>query len=464
MHLMAEKIEQHLLGNDLLKPGLSYLLALSGGKDSVCLFYLFLELKERYNLGLSVFHLNHNMRGIESDGDASFVRALGEKHGLPVYIYSHNFESHSNFENSARKVRYDLINSILDEKGIDFALTAHSGSDNVETVLMRFFKGTTLKGLSGIPFLRGRIIRPLLEFSTSDVLEYLCQQDIAFRVDSSNDNDYYERNFMRNSIVPLISERYPLESAVQRFSEYALSTYGLLERKILGDIDSWEFDGDLYVQVNDEFKEKDYFSFIIAHFLRQYSLAVPGSAVIDEVYKKFCVDRSHVELYQNELYIFKTFYTKRPVILFSRKDRLSPIEWGQQQISEDNLLCTVHELLGLSCEFTESGKQNSNDCDQIFIQFDGPAVFTVRQRRDGDVMLTPGGRKKIKKILIDKKFSDREKSLVAVLEFQNKIAALLFPPYLSKSLVSVEFSLQSSEEFSRNDKRKKILAIRCSQK
>jgi tRNA(Ile)-lysidine synthase len=177
--------------------------ALSGGADSVCLLHCLRELQAAYGLTLSAVHIQHNLRGEESRRDEMFCRNLCADWDvpltvIPVDVQGYAAEHHVSTETAARECRYAAFETL----SCDWIATAHTASDQLETVLFRMARGAGLRGLCGIPQRRDRYIRPLLSCTRSEVEECLHENKIQYVTDSTNLSDEYSRNFVRHHIVP----------------------------------------------------------------------------------------------------------------------------------------------------------------------------------------------------------------------------------------------------------------------
>lgn len=192
------------------------LLGVSGGADSVALLRIFHELARDLSKGnLIVCHANHQMRGQESDADQEFVVQLCNQLDVPLELQELPV-SHPNsdgIESNLRTLRYQMFLELANRHGARYVLTAHNASDQLETILFRILRGTGIGGLAGIPAVRPlcenvSMIRPLLEISRSEIVEYLDSIGQTFRVDSSNQSDAYSRNKIRNKLIPLIENEF----------------------------------------------------------------------------------------------------------------------------------------------------------------------------------------------------------------------------------------------------------------
>ncbi len=194
------------------------LLAVSGGADSVVLC----ELCKQSGYEFSIAHCNFNLRGEESLRDENFVKALGESYGVTTFIKNFDTvllakEYKTSIEETARNLRYQWFEELMTEntdniqKNIvrKLILTAHHADDNIETVMMNFFRGTGIKGLRGILPKQGKIIRPLLFAGRKDIELFASENNITFVTDSSNNQSDYTRNYFRNELIPSIEKVFP---------------------------------------------------------------------------------------------------------------------------------------------------------------------------------------------------------------------------------------------------------------
>lgn len=209
------------------------LCAVSGGKDSMYLMEKLRELSPAYGYTVYCAHFNHRLRGEESDRDERFVRDFCEKNAVPCRCGSGNVaafaeENGMGIEEAARVLRYEFLETTADEVGALRIATAHTADDNLETLLFNLARGTGLKGLCGIPPVRGRIIRPLLQVGAEEILRELKQKGIAYVEDSTNAINDCSRNKIRHGVVPLLREINPgfdsnavrCQSTLREDSEY----------------------------------------------------------------------------------------------------------------------------------------------------------------------------------------------------------------------------------------------------
>lgn len=200
---MLEKIRATTEKYNMLEEGETVCCALSGGADSVALLLALSELSPELRITVAAVHINHMLRGAESDRDEAFCRALCKRLGVPLTVFRKDAAafSHSlgvSVETGAREMRYGIFSQLPADK----ISTAHNLNDNAETVLFRMARGTGLKGLTGIPPVRGKIIRPLLFCTRGEIEAFLAEKDQDFVTDSTNLSDGYSRNRIRHRIMP----------------------------------------------------------------------------------------------------------------------------------------------------------------------------------------------------------------------------------------------------------------------
>ena len=200
---MLEKVKNTISKYDMLSPSDSVLVGLSGGADSVALLVCLTELG--YNV--SAMHINHNLRGEESDRDERFCVELCKNLGIHLTVKSVDVKGYCQgnklgIEEGARELRYRSFATAKTDK----ICTAHTLSDSVETMLINLIRGTALKGLCGVPNKRGNIVRPLIGCTREEVEAFLSERNIGYVTDSTNNSNDYTRNKIRHLVVPKLAE------------------------------------------------------------------------------------------------------------------------------------------------------------------------------------------------------------------------------------------------------------------
>lgn len=215
---MKKKVLEFIRKNKLVKKGNSVVLGVSGGADSICMLKLLSDLQKRLGISLYVLHINHMIRGEEADQDAAFVKKICTKFKVPHRVINVDVPALAereglSEEEAGRYVRYDEFSKYAYEVGATKIAVAHNSNDNAETVLMNLARGTGIKGLGGIPPKREmedangnvvEVIRPILCLSRKEIEDYLKENEIEYRNDSTNDSTDYTRNKIRLEIMPLL--------------------------------------------------------------------------------------------------------------------------------------------------------------------------------------------------------------------------------------------------------------------
>ena len=180
--------------------------AVSGGADSVAMLYALCIFAERFGIEVFACHLNHGLRGEESDRDEVFVRELCKKLNVPLYAEKIKIEGETGIEERAREKRYAFFDRSAKYFAADKIATAHNSDDNLETVIFRMVRGSGLSGLCGIPPVRDNIIRPMLFTPKEKILTFLREAGYDWVEDSSNADDKFTRNLIRHKILPVLTE------------------------------------------------------------------------------------------------------------------------------------------------------------------------------------------------------------------------------------------------------------------
>ncbi len=220
---MVEQFLKYIHDEKLFHSSQRILLAVSGGADSMLMLHLFTN----SGFPVAVAHCNFGLRGAESDKDEQFVSDFCDKHNLAFFVKRFSTQDYArengvSIEMAARDLRYSWFDGLLVKHGLDLLATAHHQDDVIETFLINLSRGSGIKGLSGIQPRSGRIIRPMLFISRTEILDYCMRMKIEFRTDLSNLDTVYKRNLIRHEILPLLEQVNPA------FRKNALKTIGNL--------------------------------------------------------------------------------------------------------------------------------------------------------------------------------------------------------------------------------------------
>lgn len=208
MDKFTQKVLETIRRNELIPEGTPVTVGFSGGADSMCLLYVLNSLTGLLKCSVNAVHVNHNLRGPEALRDQEFCRDFCASHDIPFeavsvdvngYVSEHGLST----EEAARILRYEALTKKAEETGAVIAV-AHHSEDQAETILLNMLRGTGAKGLSGMSYRRDNIIRPLLDVSKEDILSFINEQGLSFVTDSTNLENDYARNRIRNEIMPAL--------------------------------------------------------------------------------------------------------------------------------------------------------------------------------------------------------------------------------------------------------------------
>lgn len=207
-----KRIEKFIQKYHMLTCGDKVIAGVSGGADSVCLFLMLLELREKIGFDLIAVHVHHGLRGEAADQDQRFVEALCEQHRIPLEIFRVNLESiakkrKQSLEEAGRMVRREAFDSVCQKYGGNKIALAHHQNDNAETLLWNLSRGTGLDGLGGIRPVNGKFIRPLLCMNRKEIEEYLSKRKQSYCIDETNAGTDYTRNKLRHLVLPILEEQ-----------------------------------------------------------------------------------------------------------------------------------------------------------------------------------------------------------------------------------------------------------------
>lgn len=238
---LVDTVKKTIERYSMISPNDCLLAGVSGGADSVALLLLLIDISQFFNLNLSIgiAHVNHLLRGEESDRDEKFAINLAQKHNLPCYTIKVDVsliakQRRLSFEEAAREVRYSFYSQILEQDHYNKIALGHNSDDNAELVLMNILRGSGTKGISGIPPVRENwIIRPLIEVSRDEIVEYLRLKQQTYLFDSSNNDTTYIRNRVRHQLIPYLKEMYnpAITVTLNRLSRIITDENGYMEQE-----------------------------------------------------------------------------------------------------------------------------------------------------------------------------------------------------------------------------------------
>lgn len=393
-----------MIDKSLFKRGDAVAVALSGGKDSMCLLHLLLKSKDELGITVKAINVEHGIRGEKSLSDSDFVAKECAILGVPLYfqrVDSLGFSSENGLsvEEAARILRYKVFQSAADEGFCNKIATAHHASDRVETTLFNIFRGASSLGAAGIPesSRNGLIVRPLLSLTRGEIDEYVKENAIPFVTDETNSDNAYSRNYIRNKIIPDIKEKFPsFETAVLRFADSLKDDNDYLlgeARKAIEQRNGeYSFSCDLPKPV----------------FSRAAITCMKSLGILKD-YEKVHVDA--VLSLKNEEN-GKSVDLPKGVVAVKDYGRITLYKKKSKEEFCESFKLGTYEFAGRTYRFektTYSGqKRSDNRLIADFLKIPDGAV--IRNRRLGDTFEKfGGGTKKLKDYLIEKKIPQRER-------------------------------------------------------
>lgn len=322
-------------------------MAISGGADSVALAHLLKEAGFKFEL----VHCNFKLRGRDSDKDEKFCKTLATQLNVTIYVECFDTNQYANqnklsTQMAARKLRYDWFEKLMTEEKFDYLLTAHHANDTIETVLINLIRGTGIKGLIGIPEKNERIIRPLLAFSREEIDAYLKKNKLKFRVDKSNLEDKYERNFLRIHVVPKLKKLNPSIESTFVNNSTILSEEGEIISDFLNDKKQQllKSEKDFYLINKDKLKKEKHRSTILYAILKPFNFSATQTDNI-------------IENLNKEGLAGKVFKSKTHALTIDRAEIV--IKTIQKIKPSPVIINSVHELNNLK----QLGVKRINDFD-----------------------------------------------------------------------------------------------------
>ncbi len=421
---LLQQFKEHISKRQLFTEANPLWLAVSGGLDSVVLCELCQQAGFRFNIA----HCNFQLRGAESDRDEAFVRQLAQQYNVPVLVNKFDTDSYAAehklaTQEAARVLRYEWFASLIDKEAAKegaavLLLTAHHADDDIETLLMHFFRGTGLQGLTGIPEINQRIRRPLLAFSREELEKFAKEQGLQWVEDSSNASSAYTRNYFRNELIPGLEKVFPqvktnLRDNLLRFKETA----------------------QLYQLAVDQIKKKLIRpKGVEQHIPVKQLLGYKSRALIFEIIREYGFTEKQIDEVIKLGKSDSGRYLDAPrgdfrLIRHAHWFIISPVQAEQSQNiiiekTDQNILFSLGSLHLKTKKYQAGDAPTSTDTKQVLLDArDIQFPLLLRKWKTGDYFYPLGmkKKKKIARFLIDAKLSKPAKDQVWVLEINQRI-------------------------------------------
>ena len=410
---MKDKIEHILTREYRIKRTDKLLVACSGGIDSMVLSSILNEL----GYDISLAHINYNLREQDSILDKELVESYAEEHNLT--LFTHNVflddtlkESSKNLQAEARRIRYEFFDRVSEAKEIDFILTAHHLDDQLETLFFNLNRKMHLDNLSGIPKKRSSILRPMLEISKKEIQQYALNNGVLFRDDKSNAENKYDRNKIRNTIIPAITEAFPefregFKQSIENFNS-GLNFYRAIIEEWKSKVSRPEVDG-IKINFTELLKSPD------PNYLL-YIIISPLGFKMDIAKQVFSSAKKQATGATFEIKSHKILINRNEIICISKEPEaeINQVLWSKYSP-------TVKFKLHVYRKEILDSWNRPIDLDKNEALFDVEKVkfpLQVRMIREGDKIKPfgmQGKQKKVKKLLTDLKINRFEKSKIPVI-------------------------------------------------
>lgn len=410
---MLEQFLNHINQHELCNPTGRVLLAVSGGLDSMVMLHLF----KKADYSVAVAHCNFQLRGAEADEDERFVADACQSLDVPFYskkFATKNYaqENRVSIQVAARDLRYAWFQQLMDDHGFEHLATAHHVNDSLETVLLKWIHGSSLESFAGIPVQNKKIIRPML-FATRTLLsDFASEKGIMWRSDSSNDSDDYQRNFIRNQVIPKLKEINPaLESTFQHGLKKITGELEFLKEQL----EQWKKDhvhekgGQVLIDkaalLNARFSDS-----LLWRVVREYG---------------FNIDQCHDMMEAMHSQPGKKFIGTSHLLTLDRNHLIiSPYDEAYEAVTiRENNEAVVRGVWEISLEKTKSKEISTNSTIALLDAGKIKFPLTWRYWQPGDHFYPLGmeNRKKLSDFLIDKKIPVADKNGISVVESAGEI-------------------------------------------
>lgn len=408
----------------LFAPGAQVVCAVSGGADSTAMLHCLFSLQSELGITVSAAHYNHHLRGAEADRDENFVRELCKGLGIALRVSGGDVAAHAartgeSVEEAARHLRYAFLESL---DGV--IATAHTADDNLETVLLNLTRGTSLRGLCGIPPRRGRIVRPMLCLTRGEIEAYLSENALPHVEDSTNAAPDALRNRIRQEVVPLLRRENPsLSQTVLRGSLLLRQDEAYLEQAAETLLRAAQTDGGWSCAVL-RGQPKALQSRAVRMLLRRISAPKLTSAHIGAVCALITSADPSARVSLPGGFTAERRYDCLRLSRGARQSGWEPVRLkpdGSVELPELGLRirCRIVQRLEKSQENRNSTSTFACRCAMM-----EPAELLARPRAEADAIRLPGGRRTLKRLMIDRKIPAAQRDRLPVIADENGILAV----------------------------------------
>ncbi|MBY1319751.1 tRNA lysidine(34) synthetase TilS [Clostridioides difficile] len=427
--MIFDKVLSTINKHNLIQKGDKIVLGLSGGPDSVCLLHVLNRLKKDFNIEIYAAHLNHQIRGIEAQKDALYVSKLCEDMGIIFFVKSINVPKYCeneglSLEEGARKLRYEMFYEIKDKIKANKIAIGHNLNDQAETVMMRIMRGTGLKGLKGIDYIRDNcIIRPILDVERNEIEEYCEAYNLNPRIDKTNLENIYTRNKIRLDLLPYMKDN---------FNSNVIESIVRMSNSLKSDNDYIEKEAEAKFREVSNIKEKGFVEINLDDFVCLHDaikVRVLRNSIKHILGDTNFVDQRHIEdimSLEDNSKVNKMLTLPRNIFVYRKKDSI--ILTNEEIVNEEiefyynvpsNGFIKIKELKQIietqvmSIDMYKSMKLDNSSKGFDFNKVKGGIV--IRSRRQGDKIKLAMGSKKVKDLFIDLKIPREERCKIPII-------------------------------------------------
>ncbi|MDB0440431.1 tRNA lysidine(34) synthetase TilS [Clostridioides difficile] len=427
--MIFDKVLSTINKHNLIQKGDKIVLGLSGGPDSVCLLHVLNRLKKDFNIEIYAAHLNHQIRGIEAQKDALYVSKLCEDMGIVFFVKSINVPKYCeneglSLEEGARKLRYEMFYEIKDKIKANKIAIGHNLNDQAETVMMRIMRGTGLKGLKGIDYIRDNcIIRPILDVERIDIEEYCKAYNLNPRIDKTNLENIYTRNKIRLDLLPYMKDN---------FNSNVIESIVRMSNSLKSDNDYIEKEAEAKFREVSNIKEKSFVEINLEDFVCLHDaikVRVLRNSIKHILGDTNFVDQRHIEdimSLESDSKVNKMITLPRNIFVYRKKDSI--ILTNEEIVTEEiefyynipsNGFIKIKELKQIiETQVMSIDRYKSMKLDNSSKGFDFNKVkggIVIRSRRQGDKIKLAVGSKKVKDLFIDLKIPREERCKIPII-------------------------------------------------
>ena len=427
------EVEQFLNRNVLNWQQESYVLAVSGGVDSMVLLEQFFQLQKKYPIIIKVVHIHHHLR-LESDKEEVMVREFCRKRNLSIDVYhwEEGSSQYSGIEEKARQFRYEKLKESQQKHHASYVVVAHHADDQAETVLMKLTRGSTLEGIAGMkpmrPFGEGYLIRPFLTVDKKTLYEYASMHQILYSEDTTNQSLAYTRNRFRQEMIPLFKKENPkFNQKIQEFTKtlqeqqelIGTITYQWMEQALVELPNGWSWNKDSYL------KQPIGLQKVILVEMSKKIGGLLSTKNVSDIHKAILSDTSQLSLNLSKGWIFKKRYQEL-FLVKKETEAVSYKEFKVEKFQTEDIVISKDEVVSLT---KEEGWEMIVSCEDF--------PLTIRRRKSGDsLLLRSNQHQSLRRYCINEKIPKEEREKLWVVENAAKeiIAILGFrkPQSLSK--------------------------------